>query len=107
MLGTFSSPTTIKHEDTASSQTRLMGGFSNSTSRLQPIKNQDGTYKEQKTKGVFVEPVDISLNGRDSADIIIKEDELFAINYLKINDTKLQGDTPFSKTNFSTMASCY
>jgi len=76
MLGTFSSPTTIKHEDTASSQTRLMGGFSNSTSRLQPIKNQDGTYKEQKTKGVFVEPVDISLNGRDSADIIIKEDEL-------------------------------
>jgi hypothetical protein len=76
MLGTFSSPTTIKHEDTASSQTRLMGGFSNSTKRLQPIKNQDGTYKEENSKGVFVEPVDISLNGRDSADIIIKEDEL-------------------------------
>lgn len=76
MLGTFSSPTTIKHEDTASSQTRLMGGYSNSTKRLQPIKNQDGTYKEENSKGVFVEPVDISLNGRDSADIIIKEDEL-------------------------------
>ena len=76
MLGTFSSPSTIKHEDTSSSQPRLMGGYSNSTKRLQPIKNQDGTYKEEKSKGVFVEPVDISLNGRDSADIIIKEDEV-------------------------------
>lgn len=76
MMGQFSSPTTIKFEDTSSSQTNLMGGFSNSNKKLQPIKNQDGSYKEIVSKGVFVEPIDISLNGRDSADIIVKEDEV-------------------------------
>ena len=112
MLGTFSSPSTIKHEDTASSQTRLMGGYSNSTKRLQPIKNQDGTYKEEKSKGVFVEPVDISLNGRDSADLIIKEDEVllragkhkkFATGEMPVaDDTRsfLQLSKYYSKTTF-------
>ena len=112
MLGTFSSPATIKHEDTASSQTLLMGGYSNSTKRLQPIKNQDGTYKEEKSKGVFVEPVDISLNGRDSADLIIKEDEVllragkhkkFATGEMPVaDDTRsfLQLSKYYSKTTF-------
>jgi hypothetical protein len=76
MLGTFSSPTTIKYEDTSSSQTRLNSGRQNSVKKLFPIKNQDGTFKQVDSKGVFVEPMDISLNGRDSADIIIKENEL-------------------------------
>lgn len=76
MISTFSSPTTIKFEDGSSSQTRLNSGYGNSTKRLPPIKNQDGTFKNSKNKGVFPEPVDISLNGRDSADIVIKESEL-------------------------------
>jgi hypothetical protein len=45
MISTFSSPATIKFEDTSSSQTRLSSGFGNSTNRLPPIKNQDGTFK--------------------------------------------------------------
>ena len=76
MISTFSSPATIKFEDTSSSQTRLSSGFGNSTNRLPPIKNQDGTFKNDKTRGVFPEPVDISLNGRDSADLVIKESEV-------------------------------
>ena len=76
MISTFSSPTTIKFEDSTSSQTRLNSGYGNSTKRLPPIKNQDGTFKNTKNRGVFPEPVDISLNGRDSADIVIKESEL-------------------------------
>jgi hypothetical protein len=76
MLGTFSSPTTINYENYSSSQTRLDAGQINSTKNLPPIKNNDGTYKEESSKGVFVEPVDISLNGRDTADLIIKKDEV-------------------------------
>lgn len=76
MMSTYSSPTTIKYEETASSQTQLGAGFVNSTTNLPPIKNQDGTYKNENNAGVFAEPFDISLNGRDTADIIIKENEL-------------------------------
>ena len=76
LISTYSSPTTIKFEDTSSSQTRLSSGYVNSLSKLPPVKNQDGTYKNEKNRGVFPEPVDISLNGRDTADIVIKEDEV-------------------------------
>lgn len=76
MISTFSSPTTIKFEDSNSSQTRLASGYGNSTNKLPPIKNQNGTFKNANNKGVFAEPVDISINGRDSADMIIKESEL-------------------------------
>jgi hypothetical protein len=76
MIGTYSSPATINFENYSSSKTNLDSGSLNSTKNLPPIKNNDGTYKQESTKGVFVEPVDISLNGRNSADIIIKEDEL-------------------------------
>ena len=76
MISTYSSPTTIKFEDSSSSQTRLNSGYGNSTKKIPPIKNQNGTYKNDKNRGVFPEPVDISLNGRDSADLILKENEL-------------------------------
>lgn len=76
MIGTYSSPATINYENHSSSNTNLDSGSLNSTKNLPSIKNEDGTYKEESTKGVFVEPVDISLNGRNSADIILKEDEL-------------------------------
>lgn len=76
MIGTYSSPASINFENYSSSKTNLDSGALNSTKNMPPIKNNDGTYKEESTKGVFAEPVDISLNGRNSADIIIKEDEL-------------------------------
>ena len=76
MIGTYSSPSTIKYEDQSSSKTRLNSGYVNSTQNIPPIKNQDGTFKQEDSKGVFVEPIDISLNGRDSADLIIKNEEI-------------------------------
>jgi len=76
MIGTYSSPTTIKYEDQSSSKTRLNSGYVNSTQNIPPIKNQNGTFKQEDSKGVFVEPIDISINGRDSADLIIKNEEV-------------------------------
>ena len=76
MISTYSSPTTIKFEDGSSSQTRLNSGYGNSTEKLPPIKNQNGTFKNDKNKGVFPEPVDISISGRDSADFILKEKDV-------------------------------
>ena len=76
LLGSYSSPTTINFEDTNSSQTQLDSGGINSKKNLPSIKNYDGTFKNQANKGVFAEPYDISINGRDTADLIIKKDEV-------------------------------
>lgn len=77
MIAPFSSPLTIKFEDFQSSRTRLEFGRQNKTVSYPPIKNGDGQFKNPlQNKGVFVEPADISINGRDSADIIIKNNEL-------------------------------
>jgi hypothetical protein len=76
MIGTYSSPATINYENYSSSKTNLDSGSLNSTKNVPPIKNNNGTYKNESNKGVFAEPIDISLNGRNSADIILKEDEL-------------------------------
>ena len=76
MMDQFSSPTTTNFEDVNSAQLRSDAGHSNSSKSFPPIKNNDGEYVEENYKGVFAEPVDISLNGRDTADLIIKKDEV-------------------------------
>jgi hypothetical protein len=76
LIGSYSSPATINFENYSSAQTNLDSGSKNSKKKLQPIKNNNGTFKNDNNKGVFAEPVDISLNGRDTADIIIKQDEV-------------------------------
>lgn len=76
MMDQYSSPTTINFEDVNSAQLRSDAGYSVSSKSFPPIKNNDGEYTEQNYKGVFVEPVDISINGRDTADLIIKKDEI-------------------------------
>jgi hypothetical protein len=77
MIAPYSSPTTINFEDFQSARTRLDFGRQNSSVSFPPIKNGNGEFKNPtQNKGVFVEPSDISLNGRDSADIIIKNNEL-------------------------------
>jgi len=119
LISTFSSPTTIKYENYSSAQTLLDSGSVNSRKKLQPIKNSDGSFKNEKNKGVFVEPVDISINGRDSADLILKENEVLlragkhkqfrtgeipdadetrAFLQLTKNYTKLSYGEPYSKT---------
>jgi len=76
MVAPFSSPTTIKEEDYNSSRTHLDDGSQNSKVSLPNIKNNDGSYKDPSKTGVFVDPIDISLNGRDSADVIVKDNEV-------------------------------
>lgn len=76
MISVFSHPTTIKDENYRSSQTHLASGIRNSKKFFPNLKSVDGDHLYPKTKGVFSEPVDISINGRDTADLIIKEDEV-------------------------------
>jgi len=76
LIDQFSSPTTINYEDVNSSALRSDAGYSNSSKSFPPIKNNTGDYVEEGYKGVFSEPLDISINGRDTADLIIKKDEV-------------------------------
>jgi len=76
MMGPFSSPMTTKYEDYRSSQTNLDSGTQNARTSLPNIKDCDGAYFDSEKTGVFTEPVDITLNGRDSSDIIVKERDI-------------------------------
>lgn len=76
LISQYSSPTTIGYEDTNSSNLRSDAGHSNSSTSFPPIKNNSGEYVDNSYKGVFSEPIDISINGRDTADLIIKKDEV-------------------------------
>lgn len=67
----FSSPTTSPGEYYAGYKNTGLGGqFKN----LKPLKNRNGTYSNNLSKGVFPEPGDNSLLGRGSADLIVQED---------------------------------
>lgn len=70
----FSSPMSSPFEYYVGAQ-KLTGIGIQYTSPL-PIKNQDGTYKNNKPKGVFPEPGDNAILGRGTADIVIKENDV-------------------------------
>jgi hypothetical protein len=76
MLAPFSSPLYIKQEDFRSSKIHLDDGYDNSPASVPNIKNINGSYKDSSKTGVFSEPVDITINGRDSADLIIKKNDV-------------------------------
>ena len=72
--GPFSSPLKLNYENYQGSKKflatgdRILQGLS--------VKNQDGTYKEKNSKGVFAEPGDNAIYGRGTSDLVIKENEL-------------------------------
>ena len=78
--GPFSTPTAINKESYAAAQTFMTNQFRNK----QPKFLKSNTYTDNKkepqsvpySEGVFPEPSDIAIMGRNSADIILKENEL-------------------------------
>jgi hypothetical protein len=76
MIAPYSSPMTIKYEDYRSAQTQLDSGNQNSRTSLPDILDCGSQYLDQEGKGVFAEPIDITISSRDTSDIILKDRDL-------------------------------
>jgi len=79
IIGPYSSPvSTIDQsgESYDSSRTRLNEGTKNSRAKWPNIKNLDGTYENKNRKGVFAEPTDVSIKGRGTTDLILKNNDV-------------------------------
>jgi hypothetical protein len=77
LVGPYSSPTTIFKEDYRSSRTHTDMGNSNSRASLPNIKDPySKNYPNNNNAGVFPEPEDISIRGRGTSDMIIKNNDL-------------------------------
>lgn len=76
MIGPYSSPTNTNTDDERTQRKHLDSGYKQSSDSLPNVKDNLGNYYNPNSIGVFAEPIDISIQGRDTADIIIKKDSL-------------------------------
>lgn len=74
MIGPYSSPTSTNTDDERTQRKHLDSGYKLNSDSLPNIKDSIGNYYNPNSKGVFAEPIDISIQGRDTADIIVKKD---------------------------------
>jgi hypothetical protein len=72
--GVLSTPMAVEFEACSASQKNLASG--NQFKSTKSLKNQNGTYQNEKSKGIFPEPKDNAIVGRGSTDIILKKDEV-------------------------------
>lgn len=72
--GPFSSPTTINSENYNSAKTFLDLGIRNKP--YPSIKNSQGEFFNKKTEGVYPEPGDVALMGRNNTDVVLKDNEV-------------------------------
>jgi hypothetical protein len=93
--GPFSSPMSLPFEHNQSARTNLATGIRNKPSLN--VKNNDGTYPQDKSKGVFPEPEDNGILGRGSADIIIKKDSVL----VRAGKTKELNPSKFPEGNIN------
>jgi hypothetical protein len=70
--GVYSSPTAISHEPYDSAITNLDLGTRNR--KFPNIYNTDGELFNPNSEGVFIDPKDVSIQGRGSSDLVIKRD---------------------------------
>ena len=74
IAGVLSTPMAVEFEACSASQKNLASG--NQIKSTKSLKNQDGTYQNKKSEGIFPEPKDNAIVGRGSTDIILKKDEV-------------------------------
>ena len=78
--GPFHTPTAINQESYAAAQTFMTNMYRNKQPKL--LKSNTNTQNKKETNsvayspGVFPEPSDVAIMGRNSADLILKENEL-------------------------------
>jgi len=72
--GPFASPMNSAFEFNKGSDTNLATGVQYAP--FPPLKNNNGSYKDDRSKGIFPEPGDNAILGRGSADLVVKKDEV-------------------------------